>query len=185
MKPENLLISNDGYVKLTDFGFAKIIGGGRTHSMVGTPDYMPPEIVLNKSHDRAVDCWTLGIFVYELLTLRTPFKTCCDHDTYHLILKGLEHCKFPSNMSTKAKNLITRLCKSRPTDRLGYSKNGVADVKKHPWFSHFDWNDLKSQKMKAPHVPKLTGQLDLSNFGTYKDETGEIPEVISNWDDDF
>ncbi|XP_044752145.1 cGMP-dependent protein kinase, isozyme 1-like [Coccinella septempunctata] len=185
LKPENLLIANNGYVKLTDFGFAKLIGNGRTHSMVGTPDYMPPEIVLNKSHDRAVDCWTLGIFIYELITLKTPFKTCCDHDTYKLILKGLEHCKFPSHVSSKAKHLITRLCKARPSERFGYSKNGVADVKKHPWFSHFDWNELKSLGMKAPHVPKLVGQLDLSNFGTYKYDTREVPEVITNWDDDF
>ncbi|XP_045470386.1 cGMP-dependent protein kinase, isozyme 1-like [Harmonia axyridis] len=185
LKPENLLIANDGYVKLTDFGFAKIIGTNRTHSMVGTPDYMPPEIVLNESHDRAVDCWTLGIFIYELITLKTPFKTCCDRDTYKLILKGLEHCRFPSHVSVKAKNLISKLCQYRPTDRLGYSKNGVGDVKKHHWFAHFDWSDLKRLKMKAPHVPKLIGNLDLSYFGSYKDDDAEVPEVITNWDDEF
>ncbi|KAL3283502.1 hypothetical protein HHI36_006641 [Cryptolaemus montrouzieri] len=185
LKPENLLIADNGYVKLTDFGFAKIIVGKKTHSMVGTPDYMPPEIVLNKSHDRAVDCWTLGVFVFELVTLKTPFKAYSDRDTYNMILKGIDHCRFPHHLSTKCKHLIIRLCKSRSTDRLGYSKNGMMDVKNHSWFSHFDWESFRNMEMKAPYVPKFFDSLDLSNFPTYKADFENVPEEVSNWDEEF
>jgi serine/threonine protein kinase len=66
LKPENLLIASDGYLKLTDFGFAKYIEG-RTYTLCGTPEYLAPEILLNKGHGKPVDWWCLGILVYEML----------------------------------------------------------------------------------------------------------------------
>ena len=66
LKPENLLIGADGYLKLTDFGFAKVIEG-RTYTLCGTPEYLAPEILLNKGHGKPVDWWTLGIIIYEML----------------------------------------------------------------------------------------------------------------------
>ena len=65
LKPENLLIAEDGYLRLTDFGFAKVVEG-RTYTLCGTPEYLAPEILLNKGHGKAVDWWTLGILIYEL-----------------------------------------------------------------------------------------------------------------------
>lgn len=67
LKPENILIAADGYLKLTDFGFAKYLEGGRTYTLCGTPEYLAPEILLNKGHGKPVDWWTLGILVYEML----------------------------------------------------------------------------------------------------------------------
>lgn len=66
LKPENLLIAGDGYLKLTDFGFAKFIEG-RTYTLCGTPEYLAPEILLNKGHGKPVDWWCLGILIYEML----------------------------------------------------------------------------------------------------------------------
>ena len=66
LKPENILISLDGYLKLTDFGFAKYIEG-RTYTLCGTPEYLAPEILLNKGHGKPVDWWCLGILIYEML----------------------------------------------------------------------------------------------------------------------
>jgi serine/threonine protein kinase len=72
LKPENLLISGDGYLKLTDFGFAKVVEG-RTYTLCGTPEYLAPEILLNKGHGKPVDWWTAGILIYEMLAGIDPF----------------------------------------------------------------------------------------------------------------
>ena len=73
LKPENLLIAADGYLKLTDFGFAKYLEG-RTYTLCGTPEYLAPEILLNKGHGKPVDWWTMGILVYEMLAGIDPFN---------------------------------------------------------------------------------------------------------------
>ena len=72
LKPENLLICDDGYLKLTDFGFAKYLNE-RTYTLCGTPEYLAPEILLSKGHGKAADWWAVGIFIYELLTGVVPF----------------------------------------------------------------------------------------------------------------
>ena len=72
LKPENLLIAPDGYLKLTDFGFAKIVDG-RTYTLCGTPEYLAPEILTNKGHGKGVDWWTLGSIIYEMLVGIPPF----------------------------------------------------------------------------------------------------------------
>ena len=70
LKPENLLIGDDGYLKLTDFGFAKIVEG-RTYTLCGTPEYLAPEILLNKGHSFPVDWWCLGILY---IAFREPYR---------------------------------------------------------------------------------------------------------------
>src|SRR5690349_6900407 len=72
LKPENLLLDEKGYLKVTDFGFAKIVTG-RTYTLCGTPDYLAPEIVAGKGHGKGVDWWTLGILIYEMLSSYPPF----------------------------------------------------------------------------------------------------------------
>ncbi|EPY76935.1 cGMP-dependent protein kinase 2 [Camelus ferus] len=132
LKPENLILDAEGYLKLVDFGFAKKIGSGqKTWTFCGTPEYVAPEVILNKGHDFSVDFWSLGILVYELLTGNPPFSGIDQMMTYNLILKGIEKMDFPRKITRRPEDLIRRLCRQNPTERLGNLKNGINDIKKH------------------------------------------------------
>lgn len=153
LKPENLMLDEQGYIKLVrlfdclqflkishsqltsqvDFGFAKRIGANqKTWTFAGTPEYVSPEIILNKGHDRAVDYWALGVFIHELLVGKPPFRGKNHMKTYNAILRGIDIIELPSRIPKKAQVLIKRLCRQIPAERLGYGKNGIADIKNHP-----------------------------------------------------
>ena len=135
LKPENLLISPDGYLKLTDFGFAKVVEG-RTYTLCGTPEYLAPEILLNKGHGKPVDWWTLGVIIYEMLAGIDPFSDEDPMSIYQKILKG--KIKFPRNFDKNGKSLVKHLLVSDLTKRYGNLKNGVNDIKNHRFFSGLD-----------------------------------------------
>ena len=77
-------------MKLTDFGFAKVCQG-RTYTLCGTPEYLAPEVLLNKGHGKPVDWWALGVFLYEILVGIDPFHDPDPMTIYHNILKGKIH----------------------------------------------------------------------------------------------
>lgn len=161
LKPENILIDSSGYLRLTDFGFAKICEG-RTYTLCGTPEYLAPEIILNKGHGKAVDWWEFGILLYEMLVGIDPFN---DEDPMKIcqkILKG--KVKFPTNISSNAKSLIKHLLVQDLSKRYGNLKGGVDDIKNHRFFKELDWNDLINQKIQPPYIPKVKGSGDVSNF---------------------
>lgn len=95
MKPENLLIARDGYLKLADFSFAKVVEG-KTYTLCGTPEYLAPEVILNQGHCRGVDWWTLGILIYEMSVGIDPFTDEDPMIIYQNILKG--RIRFPKDM---------------------------------------------------------------------------------------
>ncbi|XP_063969127.1 cGMP-dependent protein kinase 1-like isoform X4 [Lytechinus pictus] len=186
LKPENLLLDNKGYVKLVDFGFAKKIGFGRkTWTFCGTPEYVAPEIILNKGHDLSCDYWSLGILIFELLTGNPPFSATDPMKTYNVILKGIDIVEFPRKIPRSAANLIKRLCRDNPVERIGYQKNGLADIKKHKWFQGFDWEGLRKQEMPPPLPPKVKGPDDCSNFDSYPKDVEMPPDETSGWDEHF
>ena len=83
LKPENLMVDNNGYVRLVDLGFAKKVPPGhKTWTFCGTPEYIPPEIISNTGHNIAADYWSLGILIFELLSKRTPFRAKDDLAIY-------------------------------------------------------------------------------------------------------
>lgn len=94
MKPENILIAKDGYIKLTDFGFSKKIEN-RTFTLCGTPEYLAPEILLNQGHGKSVDWWTMGVLLYEMIAGIDPFSDKDAMSIYNNILKC--RLQFPKN----------------------------------------------------------------------------------------
>ncbi|ELK16417.1 cGMP-dependent protein kinase 2 [Pteropus alecto] len=186
LKPENLILDAEGYLKLVDFGFAKKIGSGqKTWTFCGTPEYVAPEVILNKGHDFSVDFWSLGILVYELLTGNPPFSGADQMMTYNLILKGIEKMDFPRKITRRPEDLIRRLCRQNPTERLGNLKNGINDIKKHRWLNGFNWEGLKARNLPSPLRRELKGPTDHSYFDKYPPEKGVPPDELSGWDKDF
>jgi len=122
LKPENLLIAPDGYMKLTDFGFAKVVEG-RTYTLCGTPEYLAPEILLNKGHGKAVDWWTLGILLYEMIAGIDPFNDEDPMTIYQKILKG--KILFPKGFDKDAKSLVKHLLVADLSKRYGNLKNSI------------------------------------------------------------
>uniref|UniRef100_A0A182YDF6 cGMP-dependent protein kinase n=1 Tax=Anopheles stephensi TaxID=30069 RepID=A0A182YDF6_ANOST len=186
LKPENLMLDEKGYIKLVDFGFAKRIGPNqKTWTFAGTPEYVSPEIILNKGHDRAVDYWALGVLIHELLVGKPPFRGKNHMKTYNAILRGIDIIELPSRVPKKAQVLIKRLCRQTAAERLGYGKNGIADIKNHPWFGSFEWQRLKERTMPAPLIRPIVSDIDLSNFDEYPKDQDEPPDEMSGWDINF
>ena len=179
LKPENILIHKSGYLKLTDFGFAKIIED-RTYTLCGTPEYLAPEIILNKGHGKPVDWWTFGILLYEMIAGIDPFSDDDPMMVYQKILKG--KIKFPSGFDSNAKSLIKHLLESDLTKRYGNLKNGVKDITGHRFFKGFDWDKLLKKEIPPPYIPKVKSNDDISNFSAYPDSDNPAPQIKKNED---
>ncbi|ESO11872.1 hypothetical protein HELRODRAFT_96849 [Helobdella robusta] len=187
IKPENLVLNHLGYVKLVDFGFAKRIGvGQKTFTFCGTPEYVSPEVILNKGHDYATDIWSLGILIYELHIGSPPFNGSDHMKTYKKVLKGIDSVEFPKLFNKLSQQLVRQLCKTNPNDRLGYSVNGMKAIRKHKWFDGFNWDGLRSMSIKAPHSVKVMNESDLPNLEYVTDEpTQQAADDDTGWDVDF
>jgi protein kinase A len=181
LKPENLLIAADGYLKLTDFGFAKVVTG-RTYTLCGTPEYLAPEILLNKGHGKPVDWWTLGILLYEMLTGIDPFSDDDPMMIYKKILKA--RVKFPKNFDPNAKSLVKHLLASDLSKRYGNLLRGVEDIKHHRFFYGMDWQRLLEKQLPMPYIPILGSVSDLSHFASYPD-SDSLPSSVRPQMDPF
>ena len=174
LKPENILIHKSGYLKLTDFGFAKIVEG-RTYTLCGTPEYLAPEIILNKGHGKPVDWWTCGILLYEMIAGIDPFSDDDPMMVYQKILKG--KIKFPSGFDSNAKSLVKHLLESDLTKRYGNLKGGVKDIKGHRFFKELNWEKLINMELTPPYIPKVKSASDISNFSSYPDSDTPCPSI--------
>eukprot|EP00416_Gambierdiscus_australes_P038958 CAMPEP_0171098982 /NCGR_PEP_ID=MMETSP0766_2-20121228/50035_1 /TAXON_ID=439317 /ORGANISM="Gambierdiscus australes, Strain CAWD 149" /LENGTH=325 /DNA_ID=CAMNT_0011558475 /DNA_START=53 /DNA_END=1030 /DNA_ORIENTATION=+ len=181
LKPENILINSDGYVKLTDFGFAKIIEH-RTYTLCGTPEYIAPEVLLNKGHGKPVDWWTLGILIYEMIVGYPPFVDEDPMGIYQKILSG--KIVFPKLFDKNAKGLVKKLLTADLGKRYGNLKNGVDDIKQHKWFKDINWTDLLDKKIAAPFKPQVKSESDTDNFDDYPD-SDELPPIVQPDHDPF
>jgi len=186
LKPENLVMHEDGYIKVTDFGFAKYVPN-KTYTLCGTPDYLAPEIVTGQGHGKGVDWWALGVLIYEMIASFPPFYDDEPMMTYRKIISC--KFKFPKYMSTHSKNLVTRLLKVRVTKRLGVINGGATLIKNHEWFRGFNWDALAEGSLRPPIMPEVKARDDISNFEKFEadDEKVEfdLSKVDMSWDSVF
>ena len=176
LKPENILIDGKGYCVLVDLGFAKIVVD-KTYTLCGTPEYLAPEIILSKGHDKGVDYWALGVLVYEMLVGRSPFYS---YGTDQVSLfKRIVQVKYsfpPGGAVTEpAQDLIQRLIVRRQANRFGCLARGDMDIRDHSWFNVIDVDKLLNKKIPAPWVPRIKDPLDASHFDSYRHVENEPP----------
>lgn len=181
LKPENLMIDSQGFIRVVDFGFAKKVLT-KTYTLCGTPEYLPPETITKRGHNRAVDYWAVGVLIYEMIAGFSPFSDVDANEQdqiFERILKGrflFPYKGFPS----KAKNLVTQLMEVNPIERLGMFKEGPDEIKDHVWFSDVDFQELRDKAAKAPWIPKIRDKLDTQFFDDFDEDDDEIPYKGSN-----
>ena len=168
LKPENLLVDTDGYVKVADFGFAKrLLPGEKTYTLCGTPEYMAPELFRQSGHGKGVDWWALGVLVYEMVVGAPPFYSP-DGDGAEQMQRTLKaKYSFPSGLSAPCKDLVRRLLHVNQTRRLGCLRDGAADVVKHLWFERVDWTAIAERRAQAPWKPPVKAEDDAGCFDSY------------------
>lgn len=150
VRPENILLDRAGHIKLCDFGFAKLMQEDLTYTMVGTPEYLAPEIIQSKGHSFPCDCWALAILIFEMMSGYPPFFDASPFGIYSKVLEGA--LKFPRHFDVKAKHLVRNLLTLEPGRRIK-----IIDCIIHPWLDLVDWEALMVQKVKAPWRPKVEG----------------------------
>ncbi|KAK2116731.1 hypothetical protein P7K49_003617 [Saguinus oedipus] len=143
LKPKNNLIHQQGYLQVTDFGFAK--------------HYLAPEIILSNGYNQAV--MAVGF---------PPFYADQRIQIYQKIVSG--KVRFPSHVSSDLKYLLQSLLQMDLTKRFGNLRNGVGDIKNHKWLATTNWITIYEKKVEAPFIPKFTGPGDASNFDNYEEE---------------
>ena len=157
----------DGYVKLIDFGYAKKLSD-RTYSVVGTVEYLAPEVIAQRGHMFGVDWWALGVFLYEMLCAFTPFtsggRTTDEMQICKNVTSDDYRFAFPTWLDRTTCELILRLLTRNPVERLGSGAGGVRDIIDHPFFASIDFERLVARSLEPPHVPSIASEVDTSHF---------------------
>ena len=173
LKPENIMIGDDGFLKLIDFGFAKVIKS-RTYTICGTPEYIAPEILLNKGHGKPVDWWTFGILTYEMHAGHAPFTDDDPMNIYKMIINTMP--RYPEGFDSKVKSLVKHLLRRDLSKRFGNMVGGTNDIKNHRFYSKIVWDDLYNKKVKVSYVPKIE-ELDDEESSFLKDRSKQAEPV--------
>ncbi|KAF4512637.1 hypothetical protein G6O67_001751 [Ophiocordyceps sinensis] len=178
LKPENCLLDADGHLLLTDFGLSKVAvePSEGCNSMLGTVEYMAPEVILGKKYGKAVDWWSFGALGYDLMTGNPPFRGQNHAKVQDNIVK--QKLVLPYFLSPDAKDLLTRLLRKDPHRRLGAAMpKDLLTLKKHRFFRKIDWKKLAAREMEPPIQPMITDPELAENFAPEFTELSLSPVV--------
>jgi len=159
LKPENILLTDDGHICMTDFGISKeglVSNDDKTATFCGTPEYLAPEILQGKSYGKAVDWWSFGTLMYEMLTGLPPFYSQDVQDMYNKIMN--DKLVFPPQVPQDARALLSALLDRSPEKRLQDPKT----IKNHAYFRGVDWEKIVRKEVDPPFVPDVKGKSDTS-----------------------
>ncbi|KAI8069390.1 kinase-like domain-containing protein [Gongronella butleri] len=151
LKPENCLLDAEGHVVLTDFGLSKVAIDGKASTLAGTVQYLAPEILLGLSYDDAVDWWSFGILLFDMLTGSPPFTGSHHKKIMDSIVSKKIH--LPYYLTNSAKDLLNKLLRKNPNARLGAKPKKAAAVRRHDFFSKINWKELEQRKVTPPIRP--------------------------------
>eukprot|EP00928_Gymnodinium_smaydae_P069712 TRINITY_DN5336_c0_g6_i1.p1 TRINITY_DN5336_c0_g6~~TRINITY_DN5336_c0_g6_i1.p1 ORF type:complete len:785 (+),score=123.47 TRINITY_DN5336_c0_g6_i1:60-2414(+) len=186
LKPENLLLDEVGRLLIADMGLAKCVIG-KTYTTCGTPEYFAPELISSKGHTTALDWWTLGILIFELMSGDPPFEGDYPVEIYKKVQRGIDAVAFPKKCKGAVENIIRGLLRQKPEERLPVRAGGLANLQQHQWYRHFDWHSFVDGTLPAPYIPKVQGVKDNTNFLQRKADKAPIFTKVdrSGWDNDF
>ena len=196
IKPENLVLESNGYLRITDFGVAKINEKDNSSETSGTPGYMAPEVILILNHTFVSDFFALGVIGYEFMLGYRPYLGSSRNEIKQLIISKqarIDEDKIPGNWSIEATDFINKLLLRKAKKRLG--ANGIIELKNHIWMKDVDWESLELKKIKPPFVPEKSSDNFDRNYCEEEEEIGEetverykiyaqsdlYPEVFKNY----
>ncbi len=173
MKPENILLDENGNSALADFGISKILNPKEsTMSFVGTPEYVAPEILAQKGHDKTVDIWCFGTIIYEMVFGRPPFS----NKNQNVMMKWIVNLDpiFPNliKISSELEDLISKCLKKDPKERIGYGDINL--IKKHPWFKDINWSDVENLLYDPPIKPNVKDKHDVNHFDINQERESKL-----------
>ncbi|XP_050072841.1 putative protein kinase C delta type homolog isoform X3 [Anopheles maculipalpis] len=166
LKLDNVLLDYDGHVRIADFGMCKleIYLDKLADSFCGTPDYMAPEIIKGQKYNQAVDWWSFGVLVYEMLVGQSPFSGCDEDELFWSICNEIPW--FPHYLSKEALRLLQSLLEKDASIRLGVlnTMDEESDIKYHPFFNSIIWDKLERRAIEPPFKPQVRHPLDTQYF---------------------